>query len=482
MKIKSIILKSGIIDNLTISFDEKDTLIWSAKNSQGKTTLIRFILYALGFKIPSTLGVKMDDYESTTLFYDSNVELIRRGNMVSFSKEEEIIKFDLSKIDDFEKNQSVLFGIGNLRLLRNILGCFYIDQEKGWTLINRGKVISSAIQFNIEDFIASFSPSSLEKIETKIENLKAEENRYGAIFNIVKLSEGQRNDVKIDENYDVLIKKKSSIVLKINELETKINEYKSIMNNNVSFVDFIEKHKLMVRCKNDNFLLRKENIVDYMDNQTIIESSILFCEITLEKERKNLAEVDEQLAQYDGLFNIKDASEVFFNDIINLNLDQTNIEHLIAKIAIERSNLEKAKKDLIKANTRIVTRITNLIKVYASELGVFNEYLEAHGDYLFMNDLRKYSGASYHKVTLSFRMAYCKIVEEETGIILPIIIDSPGAGEMKQDGINDIINTVIKNFKNHQVIVSSIYKAEISHQFSKNITLSGGLFSGNNSF
>ena len=36
---------------------EKNTMIYSIHNSRGKTTLIRFILYALGYQIPATEGI-----------------------------------------------------------------------------------------------------------------------------------------------------------------------------------------------------------------------------------------------------------------------------------------------------------------------------------------------------------------------------------------------------------------------------------------
>ena len=46
----------------------------------------------------------------------------------------------------------LLFGNCNDDILLNLLGTFYIDQEKGWTLLNRGTVIGS-VHFNIAELM-----------------------------------------------------------------------------------------------------------------------------------------------------------------------------------------------------------------------------------------------------------------------------------------------------------------------------------------
>ena len=43
-------------NNFLYNFTKK-TMIFSHENSKGKTTLLRFILYALGYQIPATEGV-----------------------------------------------------------------------------------------------------------------------------------------------------------------------------------------------------------------------------------------------------------------------------------------------------------------------------------------------------------------------------------------------------------------------------------------
>lgn len=62
--------------------------------------------------------------------------------------------FALPEQQDFL--HELIFGTNNKDILHNILGVFYFDQEKGWTLLNRGVVIGS-IHFNIEEFVRGIS-------------------------------------------------------------------------------------------------------------------------------------------------------------------------------------------------------------------------------------------------------------------------------------------------------------------------------------
>ena len=55
-----------------------------------------------------------------------------------------------------EALHSKIFENENNDILENILGAMYLDQEKGWTLLNRGIVIGS-IRFNLDKFIQGVS-------------------------------------------------------------------------------------------------------------------------------------------------------------------------------------------------------------------------------------------------------------------------------------------------------------------------------------
>lgn len=57
-------------------FSTDTTLIYSKENSQGKTTLIRLLLYALGYSIPSTKGIDFSKCVTTlSLINEKNHEI-----------------------------------------------------------------------------------------------------------------------------------------------------------------------------------------------------------------------------------------------------------------------------------------------------------------------------------------------------------------------------------------------------------------------
>ena len=68
-------------------------------------------------------------------------------------------------------------------ILDNLLGSFYLDQEKGWTLLNRGKVIGK-IPFNIEKLICGLSERTYIDLQVELTNIKRELEKYRYMFNV----------------------------------------------------------------------------------------------------------------------------------------------------------------------------------------------------------------------------------------------------------------------------------------------------------
>lgn len=59
MKFLSIRIKEGMYER-KVDFSDSVNLIYSTKNSRGKTTLLRFLLYGIGYPIPNTKGIKFN--------------------------------------------------------------------------------------------------------------------------------------------------------------------------------------------------------------------------------------------------------------------------------------------------------------------------------------------------------------------------------------------------------------------------------------
>ncbi len=60
-------------DNQKIfNFTPEVNVVYSKKNSVGKTTLLRMLMYALGYPIPNTRGIRFSDYETVLTVMGTN--------------------------------------------------------------------------------------------------------------------------------------------------------------------------------------------------------------------------------------------------------------------------------------------------------------------------------------------------------------------------------------------------------------------------
>ena len=135
MIFKSIFLKEGMSAR-TINFTDGVNLIHSQSNSRGKTTLLRFMLYGLGYNIPDTKNIKFDRCEVKCTVENEQGEFVVSRWDTDFMT----VRFKDKEItymlpEELHKFHSILFGTENADTLNNLLGAFYLDQEKGWTLL-----------------------------------------------------------------------------------------------------------------------------------------------------------------------------------------------------------------------------------------------------------------------------------------------------------------------------------------------------------
>lgn len=95
MRLTTLIVKQGFFEK-TFSFSNKTNIIYSKKNSCGKTTLIRLLLYALGFNIPNTKNLKFDCLEINLILEHEVLGLLK----LTRERREQITLTQNSKITD----------------------------------------------------------------------------------------------------------------------------------------------------------------------------------------------------------------------------------------------------------------------------------------------------------------------------------------------------------------------------------------------
>lgn len=136
MIFKSIRLKEGFFERAII-FSEGVNLIHSEKNSCGKTTLLRFMLYALGYNIPNTRKIKFDRCEVELVIECETVGeiLLLRHSDIAIEATVKDQKRTFVLPEQQNDLHTIIFGTENVDILGNLLGAFYVDQEKGWAII-----------------------------------------------------------------------------------------------------------------------------------------------------------------------------------------------------------------------------------------------------------------------------------------------------------------------------------------------------------
>ncbi|HIH7983507.1 TPA: hypothetical protein ACYSYB_001914 [Streptococcus suis] len=223
MRFINLTIKEGFFSK-NFDFGDK-TAIYSHINSVGKSTLLRLLFYSIGYSIPSTKKIRFDKLE--TILYLETVE----GICEIYRKDKDIVlkcidsetwKLRLPK--DLEFILQKIFNIRNSDVLLNIIGAIYLDQDKGWTLLNRGTVIGG-IKFKIDQLIQGMlNIEPLQALNVELEEVVEGISRLKQLKKIVDYQHENTTIIK-ESNFEStklldLEKNLSMIMGKISSLES----------------------------------------------------------------------------------------------------------------------------------------------------------------------------------------------------------------------------------------------------------------------
>lgn len=452
---------------LTKEFEfDQTTLIHSNKNSVGKTTLLRMLLHSMGYTIPQTKGIRFSDYEYNLLLETQSsrkLNLIRKGDLLSIEEANgKVVCYSLPI--DLNQILSVVFEISNVDLLDNLLGSFYIDQEKGWTLLNRGKVIGN-ISFNIEKLVLGLSSRSCDYLYSELKDVETELKKYQYMFNTAEYKK-QLNDYEGETilEPEIEIIEKDLQILKINRqsLLKEVKRIEEVIRNNNSFRKYVSSMKMYVE--------NKDGIRIPVNANTIVnfEDSMYFVKTKRDMINNQIVDLDNEIGKYESkikdqlsIFKVKTKIEEFDHAISKINIDYVAIDKIIVQLKKKRKNLKEEITNYVKGNNDIVKKLHFLISQYAKELGIDERYVSPNKDYIFTSDLKSLSGTIFHKIVFAFKMAYIRIIYDCTGIHIPIILDSPSGREIKAEEVADMMKILVREYSEHQIIISSIHKYEL---------------------
>ena len=224
-------------ENKTFNFKNGFNEIYSLENSKGKTTLLRILLHSMGYQVPATVGFKTFDKIITKLSIINNKKkfiIERCGPNVQLNIGEQQLNYILP----LQENElhAMIYGINDALILDNILATFYIDQDKGWTLLNRGKIVGNN-RFNIEDFITGLSEKDVSQITLEIEKVEAELKKYRFLLETAEYKkELEHNDALFETSADKnkkLQKNRTLLIHQKREVEKNIKDVEKISKTNL---------------------------------------------------------------------------------------------------------------------------------------------------------------------------------------------------------------------------------------------------------
>ena len=429
------------------------THIFSEKNTQGKTTLIRFIIYGLGYKIPITEGISGEKFIITISMEvgDKPCKLIRKGKFV------DVITSDCSKtfsvLYDNNALLTFLFNNNNPNLLSNILGTFYIDQENGWGLFNRGKVIGS-LYFNVDQLTYGLLGVD-DMLFVKRNNIEKEIKDYKTIIDLYLRQDKFEDYFDQRDPVDDVIRdcqqKIDMLKIELNESKKKKSLIKDIKEQNQKLWHYIDSLQLTINDDGKDIKITKDNIVGFResvetyDAQLYNENANIY---EIESKIKNLSEeIDEYFAVKEVVTNQKTLG-ARSSYKIDLKQSKVNLELLEHQKNVLQSYIDSSLQDI----NYVDMMNTQLLK-YCEKLGV-SDILDQN-KMILCKDFKRNTGTKKQKLVLAYRATFLKVISDYLGEKFPIIIDSLNR-ETDPENMSAIVQFIRNEFSDHQIIISTI--------------------------
>jgi hypothetical protein len=463
MIFRSIWIKEGFLER-TFDFSDKVNHIFSTENSKGKTTLLRFMLYSLGYSIPSTRNIKFEHCEVVSrIFCDSVGEMVlSRYNNDYIESTVDGEKKTYILPDQLHDLHQVIFGTENTNVLDNLLGAIYADQEKGWTLLNRGTAIGS-IRFNIEELIRGLSGCDCSELIHQESQLSRELGKYRQMFSVAKYRESiiAESGTLVADSYsvesDAII---AQLLIRQKALQGELKRIDKTLTDNKRMRQYVAEMKLMVQLPDGTTLpITADNIVGLSDTidflvtkRKIVSTELRSVIHQLSSAQNEQASETEQIA----FFQSESMIEIFDKKIAAVPIDAVAIEKEIRKLEKMLHSIRQDISARTKSDNGVIKSLYENMVKYATELGVGNSESIA-SSYLFTSNLKELSGAVLHKTVFAFRLAYILEIEKYLRIKLPIILDSPSGKEVDQHNIQLMINILKRDFSDNQIIIASIF-------------------------
>ena len=466
MIIEKLILREGMVENLD-TFSEKRNLIYSKSNTKGKSTYVRLLFYALGYPIPNMRGIKYEEIITEITFSEKGqtYTAIRENNLI-------ILFFNNSRIEFTLPSQhlsflSFIFKYENIKVLKNLLGFMYIDQDKGWTLLNRGTVIGK-IKFSIEELLAGLNGIDIDELIEKKSSLELNKEKYLAMLNMQELSEQvyeQNGEIFISNIEKELNEKIAYCNIKLENENSALKEINSVLLKEKQFFDYIDSMNLSVKQGDIVIPVNRSTLLNSTANYEYLRAHRSIIVTNIEKLKRERSSYQAKLNEYYvknsqiSILSNEDKDTLINKQLANFNIDQKVVRQLLEETKKDLKHVTAEIKRTIKNQNTYISKIYKYVLEYATELHV-DDKMAAKEDFIFTSDLKSLSGAVLQKMVFAFKVAFLKVIEESMNTKLFIVLDSPKGKELDDDNMKLIENLISTELCDNQIFFASIYDLE----------------------
>ena len=471
MKINKIIFEEWpekAIDDLHEGFN---LLTSNNTNSVGKSTYCRLLFYGLGYAVPATEGIKFNKIKTSLWVENDGKSYVvhRQENELLIESNEGNLNRTFSLPDEHLSFLSYLFDESNLGIVKNLLGLMYIDQEKGWTLFNRGIVIGKN-RFSIDELMSALKNIDCGDLFIRRDLIDNELEKYQALLNMNSIKEDyyeNNNNLEVVSLGENIRKKIATLQLQINGMKNDIKEIDFVISRDKSFFEYIETMNLYVKVEDKLIKVTKDNI----ENSYNIEYLKAQKAVLLNKMSRLEREKIRHKRDYEAL--ISKADMFGNNEVVNLekkinmalstiNIDVEAIKRMEKEAKKEKENVKAEIRVRARQNNEYINQMYELFCKYARELGV-DKYISSTTDYIFTDNLRGKTGAVFQKLIIAYKVAAIKVVESVIKTKLVLVVDSPKSKELDDTNTKQIMNFLKKELSDNQVFVASIFNEEDLH-------------------
>ena len=246
--------------------------------------------------------------------------------------------------------------------------------------------------------------------------------------------------------------------IQLQKVEDDIARLNHIIVNNKKFSNYIESKRIYVKNPNEDgepIRVTKETLLDYDFTLQVdfARKSLLLSERNSLK--RQIAEIEASQEKQMTLDNLPTAEDEMKNRLASVRgINSVEVSKMLSRFKKERKNFNDNLINRTKTDNPWIEKAYEIISAYSKELSIPFDYKID----IFTRNLKGKSGAILHKMVFIYKLAYVKLLSEKIGYPVPIFCDSPSGREVMVETISHMLNILKRDFAEHQIFISSIYK------------------------